>query len=68
MVYPGLLYQEYPTHCHSPRGGLAEKASPTNPHIPSPIPPQDLTGQPPTTLEKEAQTESSKLKQSTIIQ
>ena len=36
-----------PAHHYSPGGGPADKASPTNLHIPSLIPLQDLTGQPP---------------------
>ena len=44
-----------PSHHYSPGGGLVDKASPTNSHIPSPILPQDWTGQLPATLEDEVQ-------------
>ena len=40
-----------PTHQYSPGGGPADKASPTNLHIPLPVFPQDLTGQLPATFE-----------------
>ena len=46
-----------PTHHYSPGGGPAEKASPANLHIPSPIPLQDLTGQLSATFEDEVQNE-----------
>ena len=36
-----------PTHCYSPEGETADKASPTNLHIPSLILLLNLTGQPP---------------------
>ena len=50
-----------PTHCYSPGGGPGEKASPTNLHIPSPILPQDSTGQLPATFEDEVQNEKFKV-------
>ena len=40
-----------PTHHYSPGEGPADKASPTNLHIPSLILPQDLTRQLPATFE-----------------
>ena len=40
-----------PTHECSPGGEPADKASPTNPHIFSPVFPQDLTRQLPGNLE-----------------
>ena len=44
-----------PTCHYIPGGGPVDKASPTNPYIPSPILLQDLTGQPPATFEDEVQ-------------
>ena len=40
-----------PTCHYSPEGGPADKASPTNPHTPSPFLPQDLSGQLPAPFE-----------------
>ena len=48
---PGCPVRKTPTCHYSPGGGPADKASPTNLHIPSPILLQDLTGQPPATFE-----------------
>ena len=47
----GCPVGDTPTHWHSPRGELMEKASPANQHIPSPIFPHILTRWPPTTPE-----------------
>ena len=44
-----------PTCHYSPGGGPADKVAPANPHIPSPIPLQDLTGQLPATFEDKVQ-------------
>ena len=44
-----------PTHHYTHGGGPADKAPPTNLHIPSTIPLQDLTGQLPATFEDEVQ-------------
>ena len=53
MEWPplGCLVGDTPTCQHSPEGEPADKASPTNLHIPSPVFPQDSTLQPPGTLE-----------------
>ena len=40
-----------PTCHYSPEGGPVEKMSPTDPHTPSPFPPQSLIGQLLSTLE-----------------
>ena len=62
MVYTRLSYQEYP---YSLGGGPADKVPPANPHIPSPIPLQDLTWQLPATFEDEVQ--SCQQKKLTIL-
>ena len=47
----GCLIGNTPAHHYSPGRGPADKASLTNPHIPSLILPRDSTGQPPATFE-----------------
>ena len=47
----GCPVRNTPTHCYSPGEGPADKASPTNMHIPSPIFPQNLTRQSHATFE-----------------
>ena len=54
----GCPIRNTPTHHYSPGGGPADKASPANLHIPSPILLQDSTGQPPATLEDEVHNEN----------
>ena len=51
MVSISLSIWDTPTCQCSPGGKPVDKASPTNPHIPSPVFPHDLTGQLPATLE-----------------
>ena len=53
----GCPFGNTPTYHNSPGEGPAEKALPTNPHILSPILPQDSTRQPPDTFEDEVQNE-----------
>ena len=52
---PGCPIGNTTTHCYSPGGGPDDKAPPVNLPTPSPIPPQDWTGQPPATFEDEVQ-------------
>ena len=52
---PGCPIGNTPTCCYSPGEGPADKVPPANPHIPSPIPLQDSTGQLPATFEDEVQ-------------
>ena len=61
----GCPIRNTPTHHYNPRGGPADKAPPTNPHILSPIPPQDSTGQLPAAFEDEVQ--SCQQKQLTML-
>ena len=51
----GCPIRNTPTCHYSPGGGPVDKVPPTNLHIPSPIPPIDLTGQLPATFEDEVQ-------------
>ena len=57
----GCPFRNKPTHNYSPGGRPVEKASPTNPHIPSPILPQDLTRQLSATFEDEVQNKKFKV-------
>ena len=51
----GCPTRNTPTCHYSPGGGPVDKVPPANPHILSPIPLQDSTGQPPATFEDEVQ-------------
>ena len=57
---PGCPIRNTPTHCYSPGGGPVDKVTPINPPIPSPIPLQDWTRQPPATFEDKVQSHQQK--------